>query len=298
MEQSIFWRLQAVLILILSYFGGMLFGAAQGSGRDPRPFPDTQKLMARVAQHQKEVEALVDQYTCTDTTTEYALDKSGNVKSQHTDVYYVTPTAYEIFTLHIRHDGKLLSESDLEKQEKEIEKRIAEDERKLQQGKELHPKDRIVFAEIISKSRFTPLRWEDRDGTSTVVYAYEPKSASAPQGRLDEKITGDLKGQVWVSPDEEQILRIEFTSVSSLSIGMGLLGKVNGFQGFAEQKKINDELWLPTHQEYVANGRQLFSGFRIREVSEFSDYLKATTDVFQQIHSPKAANRDATRAPQ
>jgi hypothetical protein len=43
-----------------------------------------------------------------------------------------------------------------------------------------------------------------------------------------------------------------------------------------------------TRQEYVAEGRELLKGFRIREISEFGEYLKATTDVFQQIHPPTA----------
>jgi hypothetical protein len=32
-------------------------------------------------------------------------------------------------------------------------------------------------------------------------------------------------------------------------------------------------------------------------VAEFSDYLKATTDVCQQIHSPNADAGDATKPP-
>jgi len=93
---------------------------------------------------------------------------------------------------------------------------------------------------------------------------------------------------MWISPDEKEVVRIEFASVSSL--GMGLLGKVKGFQGFTEQQKFHGGIWMPTRQEYVANGRQLLTGFRIREVDEYSDYLKATTDVFQQVHAPAAGN--------
>jgi hypothetical protein len=39
-------------------------------------------------------------------------------------------------------------------------------------------------------------------------------------------------------------------------------------------------------------------GFRIRQVSELSDCLKATTKVFQQVHSPNAVAGDATKVQQ
>jgi hypothetical protein len=38
----------------------------------------------------------------------------------------------------------------------------------------------------------------------------------------------------------------------------------------------------------------LVQGFRIRQVDEFSEYLKATSDVFQQIHTPHASAGDST----
>jgi hypothetical protein len=179
-----------------------------------------------------------------------------------------------------------VSQSDLDQQERKIEKRMKEDERKAQRNQSIHPKDQLLFADIISRSKFTPMRWEQVNGLRTVVYSFEPSSTSRPKGSLTDRIAADLKGKMWVSPEEEEIVRIEFASVSPLSLG--LLGNVKGFQGITEQRKFHGELWMPTRQEYVAAGRELFSGFRIREVSEFRDYLKATTDVFQQIHSPSS----------
>jgi len=256
---------------------------------DP-PFPDTTQLMAQVAEDQKKIEVLLSQYTFTDKTTEYMLDKNGKVRSQHTDTYYITPTSYEFFSLHISHDGKALPEHNLEEQEKKIEKRIEEDERKAQRNEAIHPKDQLLFADIIARANFTPIRWEEIHGLRTVVYAFEPKSSSRSKGSLTERIAGDLKGTMWISPDEKEVVRIEFRSVSSLSLGMGFLATVKGFQGFTEQQKVHGEIWMPTRQEYLADGREFFSAFRVREVSEFSDYLKATTDVFQQIHSPAPAS--------
>jgi hypothetical protein len=258
-------------------------------------FPDTDPFMIHVAQHQKDLESLLSQYTFTDRLTTYTLDKKGQVRGQHTDTYYITPTAYEIFTLHVSHDGKPVSPGDLQKQEKEIERKIRQHEQKAQKPGEVHPKNDILFSDIILKSRFTPLRWDGIHGKRMVVYAFEAKSSPRRQGSLAGRVAGDMKGTMWISPDDAEIARMEFTSVSPLSLGLGLLGSVKGFTGFIEQQRVHDEIWLPSHQEFVAQGRQLIAGFRIRQVDEFSDYLKASTDVFQQIHPPNADASDDTK---
>jgi hypothetical protein len=275
----------------IALLAGMLFAVMLGaqttasSSADP-PFPDTAELLMRVAQDQKRIESLLSQYTFTDKTTVYALDKKGSVRSQHTDTYYVTPTVFEFFSLHVSHDGKAVSQSNLDEQEKKIEERMRQDERKAQKNEAVHPKDQMLFAEIIARSNFTPIGWGQTEGLRTVVYAFEPKSTSRPTGSFTDRIAADLKGKMWISPEEKEVVRIEFASVSSLSLGW--LGTVKGFQGMTQQQKFHGELWMPLRQEYVAEGRELLKGFRIRQVTEFSDYLKATTDVFQQIHSPSS----------
>ncbi len=276
----------AIALLAGILFAVMLCAQTAASSPADAPFPDTAELMAQVAQDQKRIESLLSQYTFTDKTTVYALDKKGNVHSQHTDTYYVTPTAFEFFTLHVSHDGKAVSQNNLDEQEKKIEERMKQDERKAQRNESIHPRGQMLFADIIARSNFTPIRWEQIHGLRTVVYAFEPKSTSRPRGSLTDRIAADLRGQMWISPEEKEVVRIEFASVSSLSLG--LWGSVRGFQGMAQQQKLQGELWMPIRQEYVAEGRELLKGFRIREVSEFSDYLKATTDVFQQIHSPSS----------
>ena len=284
----------ALRLVASSFLATVLSGQATSSSADP-PIPDTAGLFAQVVQDQKKIESLLSQYTFTDRTTVYALDKSGHVRKQHTDTYYLAPTAYEFFSLHVSRDGKAVPQKNLDEQQKKIEKQMKEDERKAQRNETIRPRSQMIFSEIIAQSTFIPLRWEERDGVNTVVYAFEPKTTSRPRGNLTEKVAQDLKGKMWISPEEKEIVRIEFVSVSSLSLG--LLGNVKGFQGFTEQQKVHGELWMPVRQEYVAQGRELFKGFRIREVSEFSDYLKATTDVFQQIHTPNTNAGDSTQVP-
>ncbi len=252
-----------------------------------KAFPDTDALISRVSRHQKDVETLLTQYTFTDTITVYTLDKTGAVRNQHTDVYYITPTAYEVFTMHISHDGKALSQQNLEHQEKEIERKLKAYERKAQKNPDAKPKNALLFADIMVQSKFEPLRWEAVDGTPAVVYSFAPKSQPLRHGSEDDKIASDMKGKMWINPDAAEVVRMEFTSVSPL--GLNFLVSVKSFQGVVDQRKVNGEVWLPSRQDFVAQGRQIVAGFRIRQVSEFSDYLKATTDVFQQIHSPSTA---------
>jgi hypothetical protein len=276
------------------------FLVASGLGQDQpsrsaQPvFPDTDALIARVAVHQKDVEELITQYTCTYKTTVYTLDKAGAVRNQHTDTYYLTPTKYETFLLHISRDGKPVSQQNLEHQQKEIEHKLQSYERKAQNNPDAKPKDTLLFGDIILKSKFEPLKWEDIDGTPTIEYAFEPKAQPLRHGTAADKIASDMKGKMWINPEAEEVVRMEFTSVSPM--GLNFMVSVKGFQGVIDQRKVNGEVWLPSRQDFVAQGRQFVAGFRIRQVSQFSDYLKATTDVFQQIHAPSAAAGDRPKA--
>jgi hypothetical protein len=288
---------RAVLSLLAGVFLGTTLVAQEASLHPAQSsFPDTEALVSRVAAHQKQVEALLTQYTFTDKTTLYTLDKTGSVRSQHTDTYYITPTPYEVFTLHISHDGKSISQEHLERQEKDIERKLANYERKAQKNPGARPKDALLFADIILKSQFNPLRWEDVGGTAMMVYSFAPKVQPTRHGSSDEKIAGDMKGTMWINPEAAEIVRMEFTSVSSL--GLSLLVNVKSFQGFVEQRKVGGEVWLPSHQDFVAQGREIVKGFRIRQVSEFTDYLKATTDVLQQVHAPNAVAGDGAKVKQ
>jgi hypothetical protein len=204
-------------------------GLCQELSQPAQPvFPDTYALIARVAVHQKDVEELITQYTCTYKTTVYTLDKTGAVRNQHSDTYYMTPTKYEIFLLHISHDGKPVSQQNLEHQQKEIEHKLQGYERKAQKNPDAKPKDTLLFGDIILKSKFEPLKWEDIDGAPTIVYAFEPKAQPLRHGNVDDKIASDMKGKMWINPESEEVVRMEFSSVSPL--GLNFLTNVKSFQ--------------------------------------------------------------------
>jgi hypothetical protein len=215
------------------------------------------------------------------------MTRRRSVRSQHVDTYYITPTPYAVFTLHTSHDGVPLSAANLDRQQKQAARKLRNDERKAQKNPDARPKDALLFADIIRKSQFRLLRWDSVDGVRTVVYSFAPKAQPARHGTSGEKIASDMKGTMWINPEAAEVVRMEFSSVSSL--GLSPLVNVKNFQGFIEQRKVSGEVWLPSRQDFVAEGREIVKGFRIRQISEFSDYLKATTDgleVWQRVHAP------------
>jgi hypothetical protein len=254
-------------------------------------------LIQRVVEDQKEVESRLNAYTFMDKQTVYMLDKKGQVRSQHTDTYYLTPTPYECFTIHVEHDGHAVTDADLKKQQSEIERKLREYEKKAEKPGGVHPRKILLFADIVVKSRFKPLSWDEVSGRRVVVYSFEPKAAPRRKGDLTTRIAEDLKGNMWIAPGDAEILRVEFANVSPITFGYGFLGNAKSFAGYVDQRKVHDEVWLPMHPEFVAEGRQLVQGFHIRQADEFSDYLKATTDVFQQIHKPNVSAGATTAMP-
>jgi len=61
---------------------------------------------------------------------------------------------------------------------------------KAQKPGELHPKDTILFTDIILRSRFTPLRWDGMQGQRMIVYAFEPKAPVQSGGELGGRLAG------------------------------------------------------------------------------------------------------------
>jgi len=125
-----------------------------------------------------------------------------------------------------------------------------------------------------------------------IVYAFEPKSLLKDHGDLGSRIAGNLKGTVWVSPADGGIVRLEFQSVSALSLGF--LRSVKALDGFVEMQRTEQGVWLPLRQEFVVQGKNvaLFvagirysRGFRIRRVDELSGYQKIASDEDQPSSS-------------
>jgi uncharacterized protein YfbU (UPF0304 family) len=57
-----------------------------------------------------------------------------------------------------------------------------------------------------------------------------------------------------------------------------------------EQEYVNNEVWLPTYEEAHVNVRVLLvKGFKINEVTRYSDYKRFSVETVNKIAKPKQA---------
>ena len=100
-----------------------------------------------------------------------------------------------------------------------------------------------------------------------------------------------IAGRAWISEVDHQIARVEMEVMDPISLGLGILAKVNrGTSIKGERRKFNEEIWLPVRTEVTLNARlMLLKGFNIRQVIEYSDHKKYSVDTilkFPDVENP------------
>ena len=292
------WRRSVVLLAGLGWIGSAAAtgfagqaGAVQapdpqaevaaGTKTEERPLPDIPTLMHAVETNQRISEAIRKNYMFKSVQTEQDTDGHGGVKKTGTkeyEIFWVEGVPVQRMT---KKDGRPLSAAEQNKQSEEIDKEVARAKEKRAkadaQGKETSPRgDEVVtvsrLLELGSFSNARRVLWNGRD-TIAVDFTGDPKAKT--RNRF-ETVIRDLVGTVWVDEQDKVLVKAQGHFLNAFKIGGGLLVNIQKGTSFGmEQKKINDEVWLPSLLEGQGEARALllfkFNG-SLRAVE--SDYRK------------------------
>ena len=259
------------------------------------PLPDIPTLMHEVEAHQKTAEALQKDYLYRSVQTLKESDGHGGVKKTTTkeyDVFWVEGVRVYRLT---KKDGKELSPAEQKKEGEKIDKQVARAKEKRAQadrkGKETNSRgdEEITASRFLELGKFTNPRRMKLNGRDTIVvdYAGDPKARTRNQA---ESVVRDLVGTVWVDEQDRVLVKVEGHFVNSFKVGAGLVANVRKDTSFGmEQRKINNEVWLPAHVEGQGAVRffLLFSFNGSFQAVE-SDYrkFKATSTVLPGMRVP------------
>jgi hypothetical protein len=99
-----------------------------------------------------------------------------------------------------------------------------------------------------------------------------------------------LAGVVWVDEKAHDVARLEAYFVKDVRFGGGLLANLQKGTSFVfEQAFLNNEVWLPTYEEAHIGARVLLlKGFKVNEVTRYSDYRRFNVETLSNIGKPKA----------
>jgi hypothetical protein len=262
--------------------------------------PDLKALFKEIDGNQKAIDKIKENYAGTRTEDESEYDGDGKVKKHELNEYtFFYLDGEEISTL-VKKGGKPLSEAEQKKETEQAQKRVeaiqnrqakkeAKEEKAKEEGKQEKNSNDPGIEIFLRTSQFVNPRRERFRGQDVLVFDFEGNPEYKPRN-LAEKIVQKLAGVIWIDEKTHDVARLEGYFASDAKIAGGLLATVQKGTSFVfEQAFLNNEVWLPTYEEAHASARVLLvKGFRVSEVTRYSDYKRYHVEVQSTVAAPKA----------
>ena len=260
------------------------------------PLPDIAVLLKEVKANEDQVDDLLEKYTFTQKETDRETDQTGQLREKESKVYELTFYKGNRIRRLIEKNGKPLSPSEVEDQNKRIEKRVRNLEKRETEKEKKSSKDREVaqetdgtpdaergkrpsISDILRASKLVNPRRERFRGREVIVFDFEPLLGYKPQKDY-EKFFGKAVGAIWVDVADKQAARVEARLVESYKVGGGLVASLKEGATFVlEKDRINNEIWLPTRADINLSVRVLLvKGITANTLIEFGNYQRFNVD--------------------
>jgi hypothetical protein len=261
--------------------------------------PDLKALFKEIDDNQKAIDKIKENYAGSRTEEETEYEGNGKVKKVEKKEYtFFYLDGDEVSTL-VKKDGKVLSEEEQEKENERVQKEIkdiqkreakkeAKEEKKKEEGKQEKDSDDPGIEVFLRASQFVNPRRERFRGQDVLVFDFEPNPEFKAH-KLAEKVVQKLAGVVWIDEKAHDVARLEAYFLGDFKFAGGLLANLQKGTSFVfEQDFLNNEVWLPTYEEAHVGARVLLlKGFKINEVTRYSDYKKFNVETLATIGKPK-----------
>jgi hypothetical protein len=265
-----------------------------------RPLPELEPLMKAITENQDKVDQMRERYTCRLDQIDRKHDGDGRIKETETRTFEVTPIGERFVRRLISVNGKELSASEREKEDKRVQKAVEdiierrekkeqEEERARAKGEEEKKDDgNVEIKDFLRMSEITSIRREMFRGHEVIAFDFEPRKGFKPKSR-GEDIVNKLAGTIWVDETARQVARLEARLTDSFKIGGGMLASIGSSTAFAfEQEKIGDEVWMPSSMEANISARVLLlAKFNHSVERRYSEYKKYQIDSKYDLAKPK-----------
>jgi len=269
-------------IRILKLVGCILMGTqlvlAQVAGN--APLPDIHQLLNEAQEHQKQLDAVRENYTYTSLQTTEEIDSKGQVsKTESAEYEKFFVNGHEI-ARQIKKDGKPLDEHAQQKETERVTK-LAEKAQSMPRDKSLEGQS-ITVRRILEIADVSNPRREQYRGRSTIAFDFVGRKDAKTHGILEE-IAKKLQGSIWIDEADRQVAHLDVRFDDNFHLAGGLVANVQkGSNMHFDQAPVNGELWLPTGGEVNLQVRLLLvKGIRQHLVERDTDYKRFRVETQQ-----------------
>jgi hypothetical protein len=250
------------------------------------PLPDIKILLDEIRANAEKIDQILENYSYKETRIDREIDKAGNLVEKDSETVLLSFYKGHRIRRQIEKNGKPLSESEQAKEDKTVEKQVADIEEKIAKKEKREANNsaktsdeenkRISLSDALKGSLLINPRRERFRGRDVIVFDYEPNPQFKPQARL-EKLFALCNGAVWVDANSKQVVRLEAFLVQSAG---NFIGKVKRGASFSlENELINDEIWLPSRADINLSVKILFAGININNLIKYGDYSKSKVEI-------------------
>ena len=118
----------------------------------------------------------------------------------------------------------------------------------------------------------TSITRDTLDGHAVLVAELRPRQdakVTTREGRWMKRFSG----RVWVAADDYQVVKLDMRAFDDLTIGWGVVGRVNEGTRLMYLRRRHGNVWLPAETTWEASGRTLlFRPFQFAVTTTYSDY--------------------------
>lgn len=237
------------------------------SAQAPPPLPNHDAFVKETRDNLERSQREQNRFAYKERRTELHTNPFGRLGTGGVVVYEVTPLedGTAIDRKLVERDGKPVPEAKVERRTLTPRDSARQERRTRRSGLD----DSIAMLEFALDRR------ETVRGRTMIVVTFKPKADARPE-TSQGRIARVFSGSVWVDEAQKQVTRIEATTIDDLSMGLGLVARLNeGTKATVIREQVDGNIWLPTSIRFTGTGRaMLFRRLNIDQRIEWFDYKR------------------------
>lgn len=245
------------------------------------PLPDVPTLIEQVRAHQRQMDAVQENYTWREIDLTQTLNRNGSVKKTESDTYEIFYVNTHEVRRQIQKDGKDLDPGQEKKEQERVMKAV---ERAQQTPPGQAPNGEVVISvgHILAMVKVSSPRREMLDGRPTIAFDYTGDPHARAHG-VAEEAARRMSGTIWIDERDRQVRRMVARLDDNLHVGFGLFSIARGSNLVFDQKLVDNTLWLPTSADIYVNAHAFgVIGERANIHVTDNDYRKFEAQAIQQ----------------